>query len=155
MFVTKNQLMKKTLLLITIIFSISGYGQDSPEAIVEKFFNDYKSNTDKAIDNLYSTNPWSKNLADAIGNMKREVNGYTESYMGKYYGSELITKQNCTESFVLFTYMAKYGRQPLKFAFEFYKPDKVWMLYSFNINSTIEDDVEQAAKLYYLDQYKK
>ncbi len=149
--------MKELILIVTFTFiSLASYGQSNPEDLIKKFFNDYPKNSNQAIDNLYATNKWTANIKDGISNMKKEVNGYTEDYMGKYYGYELITKKNCTENFVLYSYMVKYDRQPLKFVFEFYRPNGTWVLFSLDINATIDDDVEQVAKLfYYLDTEKK
>jgi hypothetical protein len=87
--------------------------------------------------------------------MKKEINGYTEDYIGKYYGYNLITKKQSTENFVLYSYMVRYDRQPLKFIFEFYRPDNVWMLFSFKIDSNLDEDVEQVAKLFYYLNDKK
>jgi hypothetical protein len=41
----------------------------------------------------------------------------------------------------------------MKFTFEFYNPNTTWSLYSLNFDATIDDDVEEAAKLY-LDKSK-
>ena len=45
----------------------------------------------------------------------------------------------------------KYDRQPFRYIFEFYKPNEKWMLYSFKIDSEIDSEIEQSAKIYNLE----
>lgn len=133
------------------MFSFAAFGQTSPDDLIKNFFTDYAKNPAVAIDNLYSTNPWSNRIKDGIENIKKEINGYTLDYVGKYYGYELIAKKQAGESLILYSYMVKYDRQPLRFIFILYKPDNKWTLFSFKIDSQMDDEIEQGAKLYYLD----
>jgi len=148
--------MRKLLLLFLFFnMSLNTFAQASPQEIINNFFKVYVNNTSKAIDDIYSTNPWTIRIKDAIESMKKEVNGYTTDYVGKYYGYEEITKKQFSESFVLYSYLVRYDRQPMRFTFEFYKPNDKWTLYAFKIDSELDDEIEQAAKLYYLDLDKK
>jgi hypothetical protein len=145
--------MKTTkLIIIFFLFLTTISRSQTPESLIDKFFKDYAVSPSKAIDDIYNTNVWTKNSKEGIENMKREIASYTLDYMGKYYGKELITKQKCTESFELHYYMVKYDRQPMKFVFEFYKPNNKWMLYSLMINADLDEDAEQAAKLALLNK---
>lgn len=144
--------MKINLLIsLLLLCSAATFGQSSPEEITKNFFNDYNKNSNKAIDDLYATNPWSIRIKDGIENMKKEINSYTVDYVGKYYGHELITKKQLSESFVLYSYLVKYDRQPMRFIFTFYKPNTKWTLYSFKVDSNLDTEIEEAAKLYYLN----
>ncbi len=131
------------LLLITFLSS-------TPGELIKKFFTEYPKNSSKAIDDLYATNPWTVRIKDAIENIKKEVSSYNVDYVGEYYGSELITQKQFSESFVLYTYMVKYDRQPMRFAFQFYKPNDKWALHSFSIDSNLGDELTEAGKLYFL-----
>lgn len=143
----------KKILLITVfaILCINSFAQNSPDAIIKTFFDAYAKNPSKAVEDIYATNPWTARIKDGIENMKNEVSGYTNDFVGKYYGYELITKKQLSESFILYSYMVKYDRQPIRFVFELYKPNDKWTLFSFKIDSNIDDEIEQAAKLYYLN----
>lgn len=132
------------LLLITSSLS---YGQDNPDDMIKQFFDTYQSNTDKALDEIYATNVWTSEMKDAINSLKKTIRNYPNE-MGKYYGSDLITKQKCTERFLLYSYMARYDRQPMKVVFELYKANDKWILFSLNFSTDIDDDVEMAAKYY-------
>lgn len=148
--------MKKVILLTAVLFiSIISFGQNQPEDITRNFFIEYSKNPTNAVDNIYATNKWMSRAKDAIDNLKKNVQGYTEDFIGKYYGYEIITKKQLSESFVLISYLVKYERQPLRFTFELYKPNDKWILFSFNIDSDIDDEVEQAAKIYNLNLDKK
>lgn len=139
----------KVLTTITffLLISLHGYSQDNPDEIVKKFFETFQNNTDKALDDIYSTNQWTSEMRDAINSLKKTIKNYPNE-MGKYYGSDLITKQKCTDRFILYSYMARYDRQPMKVVFELYKPNDKWILYSLNFSADIDDDVEAAAKYY-------
>ena len=118
----------------------------SPEDYTKKFFADFATNSDKAIDNIYKLNPHTDGITDAINNMKKIANTYP-SELGNYYGYELITQQKLTNNFVLLSYFIKYDRQPMRFTFEFYKPNDKWLLFSLNFDSNIDEEVEEAAKI--------
>ena len=144
--------MKKLLFLSIIgLCSLNMYSQSSPEELINNFFKEYAKTPAQAVENIYATNPWNARIRDGIETMKNEVNKYTIDYVGKYYGYELITKKQLSESFILCAYMVKYDRQPMRFTFKLYKPNDKWSLYSFQIDSDLDDELEQAAKLYYLD----
>ena len=50
---------------------------------------------------------------------------------------------------ILKSYLVKYDRQPIRFTFQFYKPNKEWRIHSFKYDGNIDDEIEEAAKLYY------
>jgi hypothetical protein len=63
--------MKKSILTFAIsLLSLIIYAQKSPEALISDFFTEYATNTNKAIDDLYSTNSWSSRIKDGIVNLK-------------------------------------------------------------------------------------
>lgn len=140
-----------TIITFLLVISFSGYSQENPDEIIKRFFDTFQRDTDKAVDDIYATNQWTSEMRDAINNLKKIVKNY-QNDMGKYYGSDLITKQKCTERFLLYSYMARYDRQPMKVVFELYKPNDKWILYSLNFNPDIDEDVEAAAKNYIQNQ---
>ena len=113
--------MKKLLLISLISVSINLFAQNSPQDLINTFFTTYKKDAGKAVKELYATNKWTERIKDDIDKIIGTVNGFTESYTGKYYGYEIITKKKFAESFELHSYMVKYERQPIRFIFKFYK----------------------------------
>lgn len=144
-------------LLIVVMISISGnlFSQSSPQDLIDVFFTTYEKDAGKAVKELYETNKWTERIKDDIDKVIGTVNGFTESYMGKYYGYEIITTKKFAESFELYSYLVKYDRQPIRFIFKFYKPDDKWVLYSYALDDTLDDEIQEAAKLFYLDLEKK
>lgn len=126
--------------------------QNTPKEMATKFFVDYKSEgASKALDKLYSSNKWMERVTDGITNLKSQLEGLNEDYVGKYYGYELIGEKKLAESYVLLSYLVKFDRQPIRYTFQFYKPDETWVLYSFKFDANIDNEIEESAKLYYLD----
>lgn len=139
------------LLLTTLVLASPLFSQSNPEEILTPFFKEYAKNPAKAVEDIYATNPWTARIRDGIEAMKNEVNKYTPEYVGKYYGYDLITKKQLTDCFLLYSYIIKYDRQPMRFIFKLYKPNDKWMLLSFKIDSELDDEMEQAAKVYNLN----
>lgn len=142
--------MKKLLFVLLILISVNSFAQSSPQDIINGFFATYEKDAGKAIKELYETNKWTERIKDDIDKIIGTVNGFTESYMGKYYGYEIITKKKFAESFELYSYMVKYDRQPIRFIFKFYKPNNKWVLYSYALDDSLDTEIQEAAKLYYL-----
>jgi hypothetical protein len=140
---------KAISIFLLLVLSEASLSQNNPEKIIELFFSTFPKNSNQAIDSLYSTNPWSKNLSQGIKAVKEEINSYTIEYVGMYYGHELLVKKQLSQCFILYSYLIKYDRQPMRFTFEFYKPNDIWRLFKFKIDSDIDDEIEQSSKLYY------
>lgn len=145
----------KNLMIILFLFIASiSFGQDSPQILIDSFFETYKTDASKAVKDLYKTSKWFDRIQDDIESIANTLNGFNVDYMGEYYGYELITKKGFSESFKLYSYLIKYDRQPIRFTFKFYKPNDKWILYSFKYDDGIDDEIEESAKLYYLDMTK-
>lgn len=147
--------MKKILIVLLISIADNIYAQSNPQALIDTFFVTYEKDAGKAVKELYATNKWTERVKDDIDKVIATVNGFTESYMGKYYGYEIITKKKFSESFELYSYLIKYDRQPIRFIFKFYKPNDKWVLYSYALDDNLDDEIQEAAKLYYLNLDKE
>jgi hypothetical protein len=144
-------------LLFILLISISGniFAQSETQNLLDNFFKAYEKDSGKAVKELYATNKWTERAKDDIEKIVGIVNGFTESYMGKYNGYEIITTKKFSESFILYSYLVKYDRQPIRFIFKFYKPSDKWVLYSFALDDDLDNEIQEAAKLFYLDLDKK
>ena len=145
--------MKKLLFTISMaIITCYSFSQE-PQELIEKFFTEFeKKGAEKALDNLYSTNKWMARNQDAVQNLKSKLSTI-ETMVGKYYGHEVIIKKQIGNSLQLYSYMVKYDRQPLRFTFEFYKPNDKWQLFGFSYDESLDDELEEAAKIYNLNLY--
>ncbi|GAA4292956.1 hypothetical protein [Aestuariibaculum suncheonense] len=138
-----------TALLIAICITTS-FAQNTPQEITDTFFKTFKNEgASKAIDELYKSNSWITRNADAISNLKSQLEGLNKDYVGEYYGNEKINSKSLGSSFVHLSYMAKYDRQPLRFIFQYYKPKDTWMIYSFSFDAKISEELAESAKIYY------
>lgn len=142
--------MKTIIITISIfLFSISSNSQNSPKEIIHQFFEEFENHGSRvALDNLYKPNKWMNRNADVIEKLKTKVGGLNEEFVGKYYGYEFIVEKRLTDSYVLMCYLVKYERQPIRFTFEFYKPNQNWVIQGFKFDGNMDDEIEEAAKLY-------
>lgn len=153
----KNYHLFKLVCLI-IMFSASSYsfGQTNPKEIISKFFTKYEENgASNALDYLYANNNWMKRAKDDVANVKQRLEGLNEAYVGKFHGYELIVEKKLSDSFILMSYLVKFDRQPIRFTFQFYKPNNEWRTQSFKFDGNIDDEIEESAKVYFLDLNKK
>ena len=142
--------MKKLLILLLIITSLNVWSQNKPKEQVEKFFTEYQEQSATvAIDNLYKTNQWMNRAADAITDLKTKMEGLNNDFVGEFYGYELILEKKLGDSFILLSYLGKYDRQPIRFTFEFYKPNDTWKIFGLMFDGDLDNEIEEAAKLYY------
>jgi len=147
--------MKYTKLLLTLIlvsiYTFKSNAQNGQD-IIDQFFTNFETKgASIAVDELYKTNPWTTRIQDAINNVKTQLERYDENLVGKYYGYEHIVTKKLANSYVLHSYFVKFDRQPIRFTFQFYKPAEEWRLYSFQFDDNYDDEIEEAAKMYYLD----
>ncbi|ETN94757.1 hypothetical protein SAMN04487906_1501 [Zhouia amylolytica] len=143
--------MRKIILLFLFFISVSvSTAQQSPQEITFNFFETYKNKgASMALDQLYSTNPWMSRSTDAITNVKSQLEGLNEDYVGKYHGYEKLNEKLLGTSYMLLSYMVKFDRQPIRFIFHYYKPKDKWVIYLFKFDAAIDDEMNEAAKLYY------
>jgi hypothetical protein len=140
-------------MLLTLATSLA-ISQDTPEQIIEKFFQDYQiEKPENALDMLYATMPWVERIQDDLDKIKLQFAGL-QTLVGEYYGYGLITKKELANSFAIYSYLVKFDRQPVRFLFEFYKPKEKWGLYSFSYDDNIDDELAEAIKLYNIDLEK-
>lgn len=140
------------LSIIVLLSTLSLQAQENPEKIIQDFFKNYgDKGASEAVDKLYATNPWTTRIQDGINNVKTQLERFDEELVGKYHGFEKLTSKKLGESYVLYSYLIKFDRQFIRLTFQFYKPQNEWRLASFKFDDSFDDEIEEAAKLYYLE----
>tara|TARA_R110002051_G_scaffold3131_6_gene16864 strand:- start:15391 stop:15852 length:462 start_codon:yes stop_codon:yes gene_type:complete len=141
-----------TVAFIVIFSSLNLKAQDNPEIIIQDFFKNYETKgASIAVEELYATNPWTSRIKDAINNVKTQLERFNEDLVGEYHGHEKLTIKKLGESYILYSYFIKFDRQFLRLTFQFYKPENEWRLASFKFDDSFGEEMEEAAKLYYLE----
>jgi predicted helicase len=131
----------KFLIIVLVMITVDFYGQSTSKGLVNEFFTTYKSNREKAVRDLYATNIWTQTAKEGIEKVVTTVNGFTIEYMGEYSGYETIEVNKRSPSYELHSYLVKYGRQPLRYIFKFYKPKDKWILYSFSLDGEVDKEL--------------
>lgn len=136
--------------IILLLLSCSEKGQEST-ILVESFFLTYEEKgIYKALDNVFQTNEWLlKQSTSDIENLKKDLNAHI-SLIGNYCGYEIISERSIGKSLKHYSCIVKYDRQPLRFSFMFYKAGSSWVLYNFKYDDNLIDELDEAAKFYYL-----
>ena len=66
-----------------------------------------------------------------------------KEHVGEMYGYELLNMKSAQNTFVIMTYLVKFNNNPITFTFEFYKPDKEWIVYSFSYDDSFVSEMEK------------
>ncbi len=120
--------------------------QEKPEDITAHFFQLFQEqSSDAAVDYFFSTNKWLNNDKTSQDNIKLQLKKGI-AMLGQYYGYELIEKIVYTENYMMFNYMLRYDRQPIKFTFVLYKPNQTWQIQNLKLDEKLEDDIELKLK---------
>lgn len=136
--------------IILLLLSCSEKTQE-PTVLVESFFFTYEEKgIYNALDNVFQTNEWLlKQSTGDIENLKKDLNAHI-NLIGNYCGYEIISERSIGESLKHYSCIVKYDRQPLRFSFMFYKAGSSWVLYNFRYDDNLIDELDEAAKFYYL-----
>ncbi len=133
--------------LLLTLASIVAQAQSSPEQIIDKFFLDLVAEKpEKALDNLYVHLPWIANIKADIDKLKTQFSTL-QTYFGKYCGNVMITKKDIANTFIIYSYLVKYERQPVRFTFKFYKPKDAYIVFSFSYDMNLEEELDKAMKM--------
>ncbi|MEM1215295.1 MAG: hypothetical protein AAGJ82_06405 [Bacteroidota bacterium] len=148
--------MTTRILIATLFFFVlSGTltAQEKPQAIIDGFFERLENTgTDDALDYIYGTNPWMSMNQDAVKNLKNQMSSLNdETYIGKLHGHDLITTESIGPRFLLYSYLLRYDRQPIRFTFLFYRPSEEWRLHAFEFDGNVDEELKESAKIYFLD----
>ncbi len=133
--------MKQLVFAVLLVIPVLGMSQKTPEDVLEPFFNTFDKSPDQAIEYIFSTNPYIKQNQKGIDNIKERLNT-SRKLLGEYYGEELTKIQSVGDSFVKYSYMLKYDRQPVKLDIVLYRPNDKWLLYTMQFDDKLSKDFE-------------
>jgi hypothetical protein len=140
-----NKIILALLLVTTVHIS---YSQTVPQEITTKFFDIYKKgDTDKAVDYLFSNNPYSKDIQEGIDDLKRQLKKH-QGTIGKFHGADLLATRTAGENIIMFTYVVRHDREPFVFNIMYYNPNGKWQMQNFKFGNSIDDELEEASKAY-------
>lgn len=119
--------------------------------MIDQFFEDYiELGPEKSLDNLYSTMPWVESIQDDVDKLKAQFTDL-KNVVGDYYGHDLMAQKVLANNFSIHIYFVRFDRQPVRFIFRFYRPDKAWGLYGFSYDDSLDADLEEAVRLEYIN----
>ncbi|MEM6395360.1 MAG: hypothetical protein AAF741_03365 [Bacteroidota bacterium] len=145
------RLIKIGLFFILSVHSV--IAQDTPEAIIDSFFVLFESEgVDQAVDYIYASNPWISGKTDAIRTLKNQMSNLKdEEFIGEFYGYDPIVNTRLGDRYLLYAYLVRFDRQPVRFTFQFYMPNDSWRLHSFKYDDNWGDELEESVRVYFLN----
>ncbi|HTE01537.1 MAG TPA: hypothetical protein VK668_19755 [Mucilaginibacter sp.] len=132
----------------------TGQEPSTPAEFTKKFFEIYSTQPQDAIDFIFSGEKVSKESKDDITAIKKNLK-MTLGVAGDYVGYELITEKNVGNSYKLMSYLVKHDKQPIRFVFVYYKPKDKWKISTFQFNTNMDDELNDAAGVDKLKQNKE
>ena len=64
-----------------------------------------------------------------------------EKQFGKYFGYDVMVEQEVVPNFVRYICYARYEYRPVRFTFEFYRPNGTWHLYALRIDRRMNTEI--------------
>jgi len=144
----KNITQKVFQIALAFLISISTtHGQTTINEITDKFFSIYAKDPFKALDYAFSTNNSFEQKKLDIDTLKITLKELI-SNSGNFQGYEFISEKKVGTCYLLSSFMSKYDKKPYRFTFLFYKPKENWKINNFRFDEFIEDEMEEALKIY-------
>jgi hypothetical protein len=108
---------------------------------VEQFFQSLKAGeVDAALENLYASNPWIQGSQDSIQQLKSQL-GNLGAMVGQCHDHILLAEKQLANRWVYLNYLVLFDRQPLRFEFQFYRPEETWVIHAFSFDDEIDQDL--------------
>ena len=144
----------KWLVLILIFTSISCTKTKNHESenVIAEFFKVYEqAGVNDAVDYLFKTNDWINHNDSSVIDLKRQLTSLL-SDLGPYHGYEVVAKRSLGADYCLFSVLAKYERQPLRFTFIIYTINGNSKLQKFKYDVDYDYELEKASEAYFLKE---
>lgn len=123
------------ILLLMTLMAFSLKAQKTPDEIISSFFKTYENRPDDAVRSLIASKWIDENSIEQL--ISKLWDGVL--LMGTYYGYDKISEKEISESYKIYYYLVKYERQPVRFIFNFYKPQSEWLVYSFSFDESFNE----------------
>lgn len=134
------------VLVFFLLFSNCAFSQTNTEEenITTQFFKTFSKDPIKAYEELFNSNEFISK--SDIESTKIKFNEFL-SDVGDYLGNEIITVKKAGKSYILKSFLLKYERMPIRFTFILYKPRNKWKIQNFSYDGSINEELENAAKI--------
>lgn len=118
--------------------------------IIDTFFSQYQVNPQLALSTLALSNPFLDSSQVTL--MTAKLTDLLPQ-IGKYHGYDLITRNEVSSNYVLYSYILYHERQPIKFNFIIYKlPKQTWKISNVEFSADLEEELKQSSQLYLLNK---
>jgi len=133
--------MKSILTVVAMVFGITAiHAQNTPDALMDQFVNEFRDSSTLAVRNAFNTNPWIQENSEEVDNLVTQIEEVLK-YLGDYLDAERIEKIQLSDRLVVYTYLMNYERQPVRYIFELYKSKNNWMFYNIQYNLSFSEEM--------------
>jgi hypothetical protein len=140
------------ILLITTPLISQPSGKGYMDAVNQFFSLIQQGKYNEAVDHIYSSNPWMKDMGEDIAKVKSGLSNLP-SLAGTFLGYEKINDASIASGFVHLNYIVNYERQPIRFYFSFHKVRDKWITYAFGYKDDLGDWADEKAKNLYINSH--
>jgi hypothetical protein len=136
------------VVLTLAVWSVTaGAGQNNYHQKIDRFFQIIKAGKSvDAVKFIYSDNQWMSKSSDAVQQVIDRM-ASLDKLVGQFRNYELLQEKVVGNRYAYVSYLAAYDRQPLRFVFEYYRPEDEWRIFSFSFDDKLDDDIDAAAKM--------
>ena len=137
-----------TLVAITILILVSSNilkAQTTTDEFTDEYFSLYAKSPAKAFDFL-TTEIKVRAGQETTENMKKQIL-FAASQSGAYYGHEKITEKSIGNSLKLVSFLIKHEKDAVRLTTIFYKPEDKWLLFAYQFDANLVQELKESAKL--------
>ena len=134
-------MLRFVLFLLAVVLAMPAQAQ-SPEEQVQRFFELYAAEGEASVDSFFTNNPYIEKNREGVDGLKAQLRDVL-GLVGPFRGYEVVAIRALGERLVNYLVVVGHDRQPLRFAFTFYRPQDVWQAQPFRYNDDFTGDFEQ------------
>jgi hypothetical protein len=142
--------LKTSLILVLVLFFGTASANNNEK--IDKLAAPILALFDKGeLDNIVTTALSKSSVADYLSksDLQQTDSQFSGNFkiMGEFFGSDLLLQQGIEDVFITRWYLLRFKRQPVLLHMEFYKADKTWQVHSIQMDTSLDDYIENRGEL--------
>ena len=137
----------KQICLLAALLPVTGLAFDY-QSPLENFFQLYDAGRkDKAVETVFLSNR-NRNNTDIFEEVEAtlEILDDVSGPLGQYHGYEQLGRHQIGDRLRHFTYVLYHEKSPIRLEFEYYKPNKKWLLTDLQIDTNLGAELKELAR---------
>lgn len=129
-----------------LLSSVQMIGQSAARNMLDGFFTEYAAGDPESafayVNGLRSGQEGPRGALNIADLQQQFIT--LEKQFGSYYGYDLIQEEQLGPNFERYICLVRYQQCPIRFMFEFYRPDQTWKLFTLRIDRRLNTEIRES-----------